>query len=170
MNYKKSPTISFFLHGNIMYFWSLNCFNMNNNYFSLPLNTKSIITNKEHHKCTIKESISHFIHLITTSYFGECTFDDSFGCAIWDVDFDNLSSVNRIKSIIMDSLFDSLKNHEKRLVNVAIDVNIRQEELLASKKGSIVKKKVSIKIAGKVKKTNEDFLYKEYFYIGPLSY
>lgn len=143
---------------------------MISNYFSLPFNSKSIITNKEHDKCSIKESISHFIHLITTSYFGECTFDDTFGCSIWNVDFDNLSSVNKVKNIISDSLFDSLKRHEKRLTNINIDVSIKQEEILSKKETSIVKKKVSLAITGKVKKTNENFLYKEYFYIGPLSY
>tara|TARA_R110000751_G_scaffold135_1_gene515 strand:+ start:6093 stop:6476 length:384 start_codon:yes stop_codon:yes gene_type:complete len=127
------------------------------------------MVNKAHDKCSIKESISHSIHLLTTSYFGECTFDDTFGCSIWNVDFDNLSSVNKIKSVISDSLLESLKNHEKRLTNVYIDVSIKQEEI-TQKESSIVKKKVSLKIIGKVKKTNEDFMYKEYFYIGPLSY
>lgn len=140
------------------------------NYFSLPFNSKSIITNKEHNKCTIKESISHFIHLLTTSYFGECTFDDSFGCSIWDVDFDNLSSVNKIKNEISDSLSNSLKLHEKRLAKINIEVSIRQEEITVQNESTIVKKKVSLQIKGKVKKTAEDFLYKEYFYIGPLSY
>lgn len=142
---------------------------MNNNYFSLPFDTKSLMVNKSHDKCSIKESISHCIHLLTTSYFGECTFDDTFGCSIWNVDFDNLSSVNKIKSAIADSLLESLKNHEKRLTNVYVDVSIKQEEITQIE-SSVVKKKVSLKIIGKVKKTNEDFMYKEYFYIGPLSY
>lgn len=143
---------------------------MNTTYFTLPFNPKSIITNKEHNKCSIKESISHFIHLITTSYFGECSFDDTFGCSIWDVDFDNLSSVNKVKTVVSESLYNSLKSHEKRLGKVKIEVNIKQEEILLGKENTIVKKKVSLKVFGKVKKTNEDFLYKEYFYIGPLSY
>lgn len=143
---------------------------MSTDYFSLPFNTKSIITNKEHSKCTIKQSIAHFIHLVTTSYFGECTFDETFGCSIWDVDFDNLSSVNKIKSVIVDSLYDSLKKHEHRLTNVSIEVSINQEEISGMEKNNMVKKKVSLRVKGKVKKTNEDFLYNEYFFIGPLSY
>lgn len=143
---------------------------MSTDYYTLPFNTKSIITNKEYSKCTIKESIAHFIHLVTTSYFGECTFDETFGCSIWDVDFDNLSSVNKIKSVIVDSLYDSLKKHEYRLTNISIEVNINQEEISGMEKNCMVKKKVSLRIKGKVKKTNEDFLYNEYFFIGPLSY
>jgi len=143
---------------------------MSSDFFSLPFNSKAIITNKEHNKCAIKESIAHFIHLLTTSYFGECTFDETFGCSIWDVDFDNLSSVNKIKSVIIDSLYDSIKSHEQRLSNVSIEVSIKQEEISVVNKNNMVKKKVSLRVKGKVKKTNEDFLYNEYFYIGPLSY
>ncbi len=143
---------------------------MSSRFFTLPFKAKNIITNKEHNKCAIKESIAHFIHLITTAYFGECTFDETFGCSIWDVDFDNLSSTNKIKTLIADSLFDSLKRHEKRLTKIDIDVSIKQEEITATKTSNIVKKKVSIRITGKVRKTDEDFLYNEFFYIGPLSY
>lgn len=143
---------------------------MSSRFFTLPFKAKNIIANKEHNKCDIKESIAHFIHLITTAYFGECTFDETFGCSIWDVDFDNLSSTNKIKTLIADSLFDSLKRHEKRLTKIDITVSIKQEEITATKASNIVKKKVSIKITGKVMKTDEDFLYNEFFYIGPLSY
>jgi len=143
---------------------------MNTNYFSLPFDVKRIISNSEHNKCTIKESIANYIHLLTTSYFGECTFDDTFGCSVWDVDFDNLASVNKIKGIIGESLIESIKNHEKRLTKVAVDVMIRQEEVSDEKSANRIKKKVSIKIKGVIKKTNENFLFNEYFFIGPLSY
>ncbi len=143
---------------------------MNSHFFTLPFNAQHIITNKEHNKCDIKESIAHFIHLITTTYFGECTFDETFGCSIWEVDFDNLTSTNKIKTLITNSLFDSLKKHEKRLTKVDVNIVIKQEEINDTKTSNIIKKKVSIKVIGKIKKTDEDFLYKEFFYIGPLSY
>jgi len=143
---------------------------MANNYFTLPFDSKKIITNKDHTKCDIKHSIAHHIHLITTSYFGECTFDDSFGCSIWDIDFDNLSSTNKIKSIIIDSLTNSLKKHESRIHKLDINALIKQEEIAVLDNSNVVKKKVTISIKGKIRKTNEDFHYTEYFYIGPLSF
>jgi len=51
-------------------------------YYKIPLDTFKIVKNKEIDNCDLKESIVGFIHLITTSYFGECTFDESFGCSI----------------------------------------------------------------------------------------
>jgi len=92
---------------------------MSRNYFSLPFNSNSLITNKAHNKCSIKQSIAHFIHLLTTSYFGECTFDDTFGCSI------------------VDSLFESIKKHEKRLTKTRIEVTIKQEEIAYKEKSTM---------------------------------
>lgn len=140
------------------------------NYFTIPIKANKLITQEEHGTCDLKQSIVYHIHLINTSYFGECSFDESYGCTIWDIDFDNLSSSNKVKEMIRESLIESLKKHEKRLSKIAIEVNIKQEEIPSLKNGITVKKKVTLEIKGKIKKTNEDFHYNEYFYIGPLSY
>ena len=93
-----------------------------------------------------------------------------FGCAIWEIDFDNLKSTNKLKSLIVDSLQESLKKHEKRLSNIKVEVKIMQEEILNNDSINRIKKRIDLKVKGKVKKTNEVFSYVEYFYIGPLSY
>lgn len=146
---------------------------MNQDFYTLPLNTANLITNKEVDKCSLKQSIAHHIHLINTSYFGECSFDETYGCSIWDVDFDNLSSSTKIKEVIRKSLLIALEKHEKRLSRVRVEVNIKQEEQenpSSIKKNILIKKKVTLKVKGKVEKTNEEFIYNEYFFIGPLSY
>ncbi len=143
---------------------------MNNNYYTLPINAQHLITSREHEKCNLNESISHYIHLINTSYFGECTFDESFGCSIWIIDFDNLKSTTKLRTLIQDSLYDSLSLHEKRLHELRVDVRIKQEELTGHTTSNRIKKRIDIRIKGKVIKTNEVFTYVEYFYIGPLSY
>ena len=143
---------------------------MSKKYYTLPLNAINFITNIAHEKCSINESIAHHIHLITTSYFGECSFDELFGCSFWIIDFDNLKSHNNIKELILKSLKSSLRRHEKRLYKINITVNIKQEEIEFLEKGTKIKKRIDINIKGNVKKTNEVFKYFEYFYIGPLSY
>jgi len=143
---------------------------MSNRYFSIPIKFNKLISNNEHYKCDIKESIAHNIRLISTSSFGECTFDETFGCAIWDVDFDNLSSTNKIKEIITKSLYNSISKHEKRIAKLNIEVTIKQEEITTSSNQNVVKKKISIEIKGVVIKTNEPYFFEEFFYIGPLSY
>lgn len=143
---------------------------MSKRYYEIPLKPAHFFTKKEHDTCTIKQSIAHYIHLINTSSFGECTFDETFGCSIWELDFDNLKSANKLKSLIKTSLEDSIKAHEKRLTHVNVEAKIKQEELLNSNAVNRIKKRVDLVIKAKVKKTNEDFQYVEYFYIGPLSY
>lgn len=143
---------------------------MSNNFYTLPLKTDDFISNRTHKVCLINDSIAYHIHLINTSYFGECSFDESFGCSIWDIDFDNLKSLNKLKELINESLLASLKRHEKRLSNISVNVKIIQEEILEQKTSNRIKKKVNINIKGKIRKTNEDFSYIEYFFIGPLSY
>lgn len=143
---------------------------MSKRFYKLPIKPDSFFTKKEHDKCDIKQSIAHYIHLINTTHFGECTFDDSFGSSIWELDFDNLKSSNKLKSLIKNSIEDSVKTHEKRLTNVTVEVKIKQEEILNADAVNRIKKRVDLVIRAKVKQTNEDFKYIEYFYIGPLSY
>lgn len=140
------------------------------NYYKLPIKFDSILEKRDLNFCDIKESIANHIHLINTSYFGECTFDYNFGCSIWEVDFDNLKSRDKLRSLIAKSLTESLNRFEKRLSNISVEVNIRQEEVSNSKAANHVKKRVTIKIHGKIIKTNENFSYADFFYIGPLSY
>lgn len=141
-----------------------------NKYYTLPLQAKNLVSGRTHESCTINESIAHHIHLINTSYFGECTFDEDFGCSIWIIDFDNLKSTNRLKGFIVESLEESLQRIEKRLSNIRVEVKVKQEELFGMESSNRIKKKVDISVKAVVKKTNERFSYVEYFYIGPLSY
>ena len=120
--------------------------------------------------CDLNESISHYLHLINTSYFGECTFDESFGCSIWLNDFDNLKSNKKLTRLIQESLTNSIEIHEKRLSHVNVMVRMRQEELNGAATSNRIKRKIDITIEGNVIKTSEEFIYTEYFYIGPLSY
>ena len=139
-------------------------------YYTLPLSTRKLINRKPISLCNLTQSISHYIHLVNTSYFGECTFDESFGCSVWLVDFDNLKSTNRLKDFIQESLYESLLKHERRLTELRVNVKIKQEELFDEERQNRIKKRIDIRIKGKVKKTSEYFSYVEYFYIGPLSY
>jgi len=143
---------------------------MTNNFFKIPLQTGDLIRNIDVEKCNINNSIAHYIHLITTTYLGECSFDENFGCSFWNLDFDNLKSANIIKNQIKESLTDALLKLEKRVSNMVVDVKIKQEEIDNNSNGIHVKKRIDITVKGKIKQTNERFDYFEHFYIGPLSY
>lgn len=124
---------------------------------------------QEHPKCSLEQSIKQNLHLLLTTAYGEFPAEDGYGCSIWDNDFDNLTSPHKTKEHIRQSLVQSIKEYEKRLGNVRVELLIRQEEL-PDGNGARVKKRIEITITGTIQLTNERFGYKDSFFIGPLSY
>ena len=141
-----------------------------NSYLTIPLQTKVLFEGGDHPTCDLNMSIAHCIHLVNTTSLGECSFDEDFGTEVWNVDFDNLKSRNQIKTTLRDAILKSIKRNEKRLKDIRVDLQIKQEEINTVNSSNRIKKRVDIGIVGKVVKTNENFNYSEYFYIGPLSY
>ncbi|WP_339702521.1 GPW/gp25 family protein [uncultured Marixanthomonas sp.] len=139
-------------------------------YYSLPFKPNAFISNDDHDKCSIQESISSFLHLLATTYFGECTFDESFGNALWEVDFDNLTSNDKLRAIITESILDSVEHYEKRLAKAAVEIKLRQESVTKNGNLQMVRKRIDILISGTIKQTNEPFSFVESFYIAPMSF
>ena len=143
---------------------------MNQSFYKLPLNPVAFTTNEEHKKCSIKDSVAGFLHLLSTTYYGECSFNESFGNALWDVDFDNLTSNDKLRSLISDSLKESIQEFEKRLADVRVEIDLRQETSQLKLNHQIVRKRIDIHIKGKIRQTDEDFFYIEGCYIAPISF
>ena len=139
-------------------------------YYKLPIEFEKLTEKAEHQKCNLRESIAQYIHLIATSYLGECKFDATFGCSIWEYDFDNSMTENTLRDNLISSLTQAINNNEKRLRNIEVAVRISQMELETVMKAIRIKKKIDIDITAKIAKTNEPYKYYEYFFLGPLSY
>lgn len=139
-------------------------------YYKIPLRLSGLKTNVSFKTVSLEESIIQYIHLIMTTRFGECQFDQSLGCALWDVDFNNMTSDNKLRTVIAESLTKSLRRYEKRVSQMELNVNIEQCEINGKSKVSKVKKSVHVQVEGLVSKTNEYFSFKTHFYIAPLSY
>ncbi len=137
-------------------------------YYSLPLNLAEIIEKKEHPRCTLNESVAAMIHLITTSQFGESKHDNSFGCEIWEHDFENIVNTQLYKDQLMKSIKLTIETHEPRLSDVRIDIQIEQIESRVGNRR--IKSRISLRIKGSLTMTNEPFAYSEQFFVGPLSY
>lgn len=139
-------------------------------YYHIPLRLNKITSNENLQKADLARSIADYIYLIITTRFGECSFDESFGCYIWNVDFDNLTSTHKLRDLISESIAENIVEKERRLKKTEVKVSIRQEELKEEQKSTRIKKRVDIKINGLIKKTNEPFSTIESFYIAPFSY
>lgn len=138
-------------------------------YYTLPLSYERLMEQQEHPRCNLKESVAQYIHLVATTYLGECRFDVSFGCSIWDYDFVNSMTDVKLRDTLKKSLHEAISKNEKRLYDLEVSVMISQVELTGSASRRL-KKRIDVRLQAKLEKTNELFQYYEYFFLGPLSY
>ncbi len=139
-------------------------------YYSFPLLFTDLLKKNDLAKCRdIKESISQNIHLILITHFGEYKQDPSYGCSIWDNDFENIVSINLWKEQVGKSLKIVLTNHEQRLTNITVKTDIGQEEVVNSHLKKL-KKKVEVSVEANIVETNEPFYFRDSLFISPLSF
>jgi phage baseplate assembly protein W len=139
-------------------------------YYSLPLALNQLTGKHDLPKCSLKQSVNQHLYLILTTSFDEFKCDPSFGCAIWDNDFDNVTSGHKVKENIRQSLLQSIQQYEKRISGVRVELMIVQEELPDSRGATRrVKKKIDITISSILKLTNEKHIYRDSFFLGPYS-
>jgi phage baseplate assembly protein W len=142
---------------------------MQQDYYSLPLVLDKLMQQQEHPKCTLEQSVGQSLHLLLTTAFGEFPADEQFGCGIWDNDFDNITNSARIKEIMRQSILESVQRYEKRLGKVRVELLLFQEEI-AAYRGRMLKKRIEITVTGNLLLTNDKYVYKDSFFMGPLSY
>jgi phage baseplate assembly protein W len=139
-------------------------------YLNIPVNFGDIIRKVELRRVDVRQSIHNMIHLILTTSHGEVKSDPLFGCDIWQFDFETIYNPHSFKEELKRSLQNSIKNNEKRLMNVSVELQIEQLEVMAKINNKRIKTRIAIVVNGVIEETNEPFAHKEMFFIGPLSY
>ncbi len=139
-------------------------------YYKIPMNFKNLIQKKELDKTNLEHSIAQYINMVATSAYGECKYNETFGCRIWETDFDMLSDQNTMKQKIKQALIDAIKLHESRLNLKEVEVTITEDQVASMDNALRMKKKINVDISGFIKKTNRPFNFYGYFFVGPLSY
>ena len=141
-------------------------------YYELPVSFGDLIKKKRLPKNELYQSVEQHIYLIMITRFGEYRFDPSFGCSVWDYDFDILPKINAWKSEIEKSISELLVKLEPRLKEVVVKVSISLEEFKNFKIKKIVriKRKIGINVKGRLVTTNEVFERKDYeIFFSPIS-
>lgn len=125
---------------------------------------------KELPACDLETSIQKNLSLLITTKFGEHRSDPTFGCEIWELDFELIVSARLWEEKLRQSLLKSIAVHEPRLSSVEINVGISDvEKFNALKQFTEIKKRVDIGIAGLMKKTGEAFAFHTNLFLSPLS-
>ena len=138
-------------------------------YYKLPIDFEGLIKKQDLAKIALEDSISQSIYTLMTTSLGECKFDETYGCELWDSDFDLLKSDNELKVFVAKSLKNSITQHEKRIFLQEIDVRISEQNLGEINKKRI-KKKVLVSVRAIVLETNPPYVYDFSFFVSPLSY
>lgn len=140
-------------------------------YYSPPLVFSQIFNKKEIPRIGIYESITHNLHLILITEHGENRFDPTYGCTIWDEDFENVYSNNAWQEKINRDIKAILTKHEPRLTGVEVTATISEESFPPSSANPAyrVKRRVDVKISARLTLTDEIYVYTQKLYVSPIS-
>jgi phage baseplate assembly protein W len=139
-------------------------------YLEIPIAIGDIMSQKELRRIDLKRSIHQMLHLITVTSYHEVRHDPLFGTDISEYDFENIYNMHALKDALQKSVLFSIRNNEKRLINVQVVLQIEQVEFTTKVHNRRVKTQIKMAIEGLLDKTNEPFRHEEMFFIGPLSY
>lgn len=139
-------------------------------YLDIPVSVSEIMNQKDVHRVDLKNSIHNMIHLITVTAYNEVKHDPTFGTEISNYDFENIYNAHSLKDELKKSILNSIRNNEKRLVNVNIDLQIDQVEIGLKVNNKRIKTQIKMLVEGEIEKTKETIQHNETFFIGPLSY
>lgn len=139
-------------------------------YLDIPIAISDIMNQKEVRRVDIKKSIHNMIHLIIITGYNEVKHDTLFGTEIMEYDFENIYNTHSLKDELQKSVLLSIRNNEKRLINVNVNLQIEQVEIGTKIENRRVKTQIKIVISGMIDKTNEPLQHEEMIFIGPLSY
>lgn len=123
---------------------------------------------KEHPKCSLAESVASLLHLVAVTNFGDYTHDPTFGCEIWEHDFENIANSQIYREKLRVSIQDTIVKHEPRLTNVKVGIQMDQIDYRMVQRR--IKSRIRLKVDATLALTNEAFTFTDQFYIGPLSY
>lgn len=141
-------------------------------YYGLPIRFSDVFNKKELNRVDEFDSIGFNIRLILRSQFGDNRFDSSYGCEVWEKDFEVIDNNSTWSEELARSIKEVLTNHEKRMKEVRVSVKVGEEEFKSGNADSLiyrVKRKIEVKIGFNFYLTGVYMEYVEKLYISPLS-
>ena len=127
-------------------------------YYKIPLQLTEVLEGRELPLSDLESSITKNLQLIITTRFGEQRSDPTFGCEIWELDFELIVSARLWEEKLRQSLLKSITVHEMRINGVEIAVGITD-----------IEKYNMLKQFTEIKKTGEPFTFHTNLFLSPLS-
>lgn len=137
----------------------------------MPINFGKLMErNKELVPCNLGTSIAQNIFLIVSSKFNEHRFDSSFGCELWDKDFELITNPLVWQEQVNQSIYKSLTKYEQRLERIDVDTAVTEEPYFnPTTRVRSIKKRITIHVSGIIKATGEEFSFAPQLFLSPIS-
>lgn len=138
-------------------------------YLKLPLRFKSVFQRNTLAVCSLKDSIARNLHLLITTSVEENKQNLEYGSSFWDNDYDIHMSNDSRKQIILENVKKQINLFEKRIINVSVDVTVKQAVFHGNNNPEL-KRRIEIIVKGNLARSNENFGFQTGFFIGPLTF
>ncbi|ARK12356.1 GPW/gp25 family protein [Fibrivirga algicola] len=141
---------------------------MSHVYYRYPIRLNSLMTGADLPTCDIGASIAQFLNMLLHSRFNELRSDPSFGCSIWDTEFDHTMNQYTWESQLTLSLTEAVKQQEPRLRDVSVRVIIQSAAGIDGLPGN-TRRLADVSVSATVQMTNEPFRFTTRLLLGTLS-
>lgn len=144
---------------------------MNFDYYKFPLQFNDLFNSKGLPKCGLGESISQNLQMIIISQHGEHRYNTTYGCEIWDLDFDLIMSLKKWEEKLRKSLLFAISQNETRIEKTDVEVKVSEVEKRYTINDTIsIKRRVDIFITSTIAETGERYQFQTNLFLSPVSY
>lgn len=134
-----------------------------------PLPAAGPEASPEHPTCSLGTSVAQFLHLMLHTRLGELRSARNFGCAIWDIEFDNEVYLGQWEMTLSRSLRAAIEEYDTRLSNVRVQVAFDPPDTASILPQYAVRHQANITITGVLEHTGEVFRYATCLRLGRLT-
>jgi len=141
-----------------------------NAYYKLPFSPTALFAEEEMPACGLAESIAQNLMLLITTKPGENRYDEEFGNAVWNIEFENTTTEAMWEDTFKQSLNIAISKYEHRIYSPRIFVKtVSLEQNYKMKNFTEIKKKATIQIKAKLTESGENYNFSTELFLSPMS-
>jgi predicted component of type VI protein secretion system len=138
-------------------------------YLSVPLEPTRLFSGRSFERAELKESIANNIHLVLVTDYGEFSFDENYGCDIWERDFDTLPNTGIWTKAMAERLQATLETYETRLKDFVVKAEVDQIETTSEGGNRQMRRQLTVTIEAMMRSTDERFFFRDRIMISPFA-
>jgi phage baseplate assembly protein W len=138
--------------------------------YKKPFSFKNALAGLDLEATTVGYSISQHIELIIFTHFGEHRFNRGYGCAIWEYDFELITSHWQWEEKFKRSLLMAISLAEPRITSVNVTIELGEAEANTFETDTHhIKKKLDVSVNAIITDTGEIYHFYTELFLGPLT-